>query len=79
MTEAVGQVNQRSLPAPDDPFKGGNVAGQNPFDIGLIVGGAHSRFCLNGMTLLRCGRLHYFKNAFWTKKMQPELREAGPT
>jgi hypothetical protein len=23
--------------------------------------------------------LHYFKNAFRTKKMQPELREAGPT
>jgi hypothetical protein len=31
------------------------------------------------MTLLRCGRLHYFKNAFRTKKMQPEPREAGPT
>jgi hypothetical protein len=31
------------------------------------------------MTPRICGRLHYFKNAFRTKKMQPELREAGPT
>jgi hypothetical protein len=31
------------------------------------------------MTLRICGRLHYFKNASRTKKMQPELRKAGLT
>src|SRR5260370_41635047 len=63
VTEAVGQVNQRTLPASDNPFKGGNVPSQHSFDIGLIVAGArvrsHSGLCLNGVTLRICGRLHY--------------------
>jgi hypothetical protein len=31
------------------------------------------------MTPRICGRLHYFKNASRTKKMQPEMRKAGLT
>ena len=42
MAKAIGQVDQRSLPAADNPFKRGNVARQHSVDIGLIVARAHS-------------------------------------
>jgi hypothetical protein len=44
--KTVCQVDQWPLPAPDNPFKSGNIAGQHFVDIVLIVACAHSGLCL---------------------------------
>src|SRR5208337_875575 len=46
VTKTIRQVNQWPLPAPDNPLKGGNVARQHSFNIGLIVARAHPGLCL---------------------------------
>jgi len=63
--ETVREVDERTLPAADNPFEGGDVSAWNPFNIGLILTGTHAWFPppqvgqgtpANGCTILDPGR-----------------------
>ena len=42
--KSVGQIHKWSLPPAHDALEGRLVACQNPFRVGLILGGAHTQF-----------------------------------
>ena len=81
--KTVSQVEEGTLPAPDDFLESGNVPGQHPLDRALIVARAHSGFRLKTFTqkydTATATAVALFQNRPRVKKVQPELPGTGPT